>query len=255
MKLIIFFLSYASLWHSIHGQEYESTSFRLRGSDEELAAKAGQTAPVRRLIESMYMSAPILEAEISMSATPIIEAARRLIGDWEFCSSSTQCMNGCCSNRYSDDGELKCTPVGGFQADHCVTGPAPTPMVSPVTGCEGGGDACGCGLGGDGGQISMNRFWGNDNDEKVFGCGGAFALDGASWDAQLGGTLSETGGEVSAMQSAGLTFSQSASYDGWEGCCLICGVNLELTGKISTGWYCVKDFFSTGIWLKGVNKQ
>jgi hypothetical protein len=81
MKLIIFFLSYASLWHSIHGQEYESTSFRLRGSDEELAAKAGQTTPVRRLIESMYMSAPILEAEISMSATPIIEAARSLIGD------------------------------------------------------------------------------------------------------------------------------------------------------------------------------
>ena len=36
-------------------------------------------------------------------------------GDWEFCSSSSQCRNGCCSSRYSDDSKLKCTPVGGFK--------------------------------------------------------------------------------------------------------------------------------------------
>jgi len=42
--------------------------------------------------------------------------------DWTFCSSSSQCRNGCCSRLYSNDGRLKCTPVGGFQASHCVTG-------------------------------------------------------------------------------------------------------------------------------------
>jgi hypothetical protein len=26
-----------------------------------------------------------------------------------------------------------------------------------------------------------------------------------------------------------------------------------LAGRLSSGWYCEKDFFSTGIWLKGVN--
>jgi hypothetical protein len=36
-------------------------------------------------------------------------------GDWEFCSSSSQCRNGCCNSRYSDDSKLKCTPVGGFK--------------------------------------------------------------------------------------------------------------------------------------------
>jgi hypothetical protein len=86
------------------------------------------------------------------------------------------------------------------------------------------------------------------------GCGGAFKLDGASWSAQWGGTLSETGPEASVMQSVGLTFSQSASYDGWEACALICGVNLQIAGKLSPGWYYEKDFFSTGIWLKGANK-
>jgi len=168
--------------------------------------------------------------------------------------------DACCpANAYFDWSAGQCTCISDYQWDGsaCISTPPPPNqgLVNPVTGCEGGGGACGCGLGGDGGQISMNRFWGNDNDEQVFGCGGAFALDGATWDAQWGGTLSESGPEASVMQSVGLTFSQSASYDGWEGCCLICGVNLELTGKISTGWYCEKDFFSTGIWLKGVNKQ
>ena len=44
------------------------------------------------------------------------------LGDGTFCSSSSQCRNGCCSRLYSNDGRLKCTPVGGFQASHCVTG-------------------------------------------------------------------------------------------------------------------------------------
>ena len=33
-----------------------------------------------------------------------------LLGDWEFCSASSQCADGCCSTQYSGDGLLKCTP-------------------------------------------------------------------------------------------------------------------------------------------------
>lgn len=41
--------------------------------------------------------------------------------DWELCSTSTECFNVCCSNKYSDDGLLKCTPVGGFKPwEGCV---------------------------------------------------------------------------------------------------------------------------------------
>ena len=63
---------------------------------------------------------------------PVDGGSSGSLGDWEFCSSSSQCRNGCCSRLHSDDGRLKCTPVGGFQASHCVTGgPAPTPTRPP----------------------------------------------------------------------------------------------------------------------------
>ncbi|PRP84963.1 hypothetical protein PROFUN_07348 [Planoprotostelium fungivorum] len=38
--------------------------------------------------------------------------------DWEFCSSSSECNNGCCSSQYSGDGKTKCTPGGS----NCVSG-------------------------------------------------------------------------------------------------------------------------------------
>jgi hypothetical protein len=100
----------------------------------------------------------------------------------------------------------------------------------------------------------MNRFFGDNNDQKVHGCGGAFQLTGASLNQQWGGTLSSSGPEASVATSIGLDFSQQTSADGWEGCCNICGFNLQMAGKISDGWFCEKDFFSTGIWLKGKNK-
>lgn len=33
-------------------------------------------------------------------------------GEWEFCGSNAECANGCCSNKWSDDGKNKCTPGG-----------------------------------------------------------------------------------------------------------------------------------------------
>ncbi|TPX38114.1 hypothetical protein SmJEL517_g00359 [Synchytrium microbalum] len=34
------------------------------------------------------------------------------LGDWVFCSKSSQCANNCCSKEYSNDGKYKCTPGG-----------------------------------------------------------------------------------------------------------------------------------------------
>jgi hypothetical protein len=185
-------------------------------------------------------------------------------GYWESSANKCSCHSwdvwtgdACCpANGHFAWNENKCTCNSGYQLDgsSCIDTTPPPPRITPVAQCSGNGGACGCGLGGDGHIISMNKFFGDSNDEKVWGCGGAFKLDGATWNSQWGGTISETGPEASVMNSVGLTFSSSASYDGWEGCCLICGVNLQIEGKLSDGWYCEKDLFSTGIWLKGTNK-
>lgn len=126
--------------------------------------------------------------------------------------------------------------------------------MGPIYSCMGNGGSCGCGRGSDGKLITLNRFWGDDTDEKVYGCGGAFKLDGMTWSSQWGATLTEAGPEANVAHSVGLSFSQEASYDGWEACCMICGVNLQMAGRIMDGWYCDKDLFSTGIWLVGRDK-
>ncbi|OWA54640.1 hypothetical protein BV898_19039 [Hypsibius exemplaris] len=40
----------------------------------------------------------------------------------------------------------------------------------------------------------------------------------------------------------------------WEACCAACGSALQSSNSIKSGWHCEKDFFSTGIWLKGCQK-
>lgn len=152
-----------------------------------------------------------------------------------------------------------CDCVGPNKCDICKTckcdnncdclAPALPAYPTEIT-CVGDGGACGCGRGGDGKLITLNRFFGDDSDQQVWGCGGAFSLNGGTWGAEWAATTTGT----SAGTKAGMDFSQQVSYDGWEGCCFICGANLQLAGKLSSGWYCEKDFFSTGIWLKGKNK-
>jgi hypothetical protein len=82
-----------------------------------------------------------------------------------------------------------------------------------IEGCNGDGGACMCGFDSAGGLMTMDRFYGDWNDEKVYGIRGD-----------------------------------------WEAGCMTCAQNLVNAGKLSNGWRCVKDTFSTGIWLKGVNK-
>src|SRR5688500_15702376 len=43
---------------------------------------------------------------------PSIRAGGNL-GDWAFCTTDSECINGCCSKEYSDDGKYKCTPGSG----------------------------------------------------------------------------------------------------------------------------------------------
>jgi hypothetical protein len=167
-------------------------------------------------------------------------------------ASSNQCFcnswdvwtgDACCpANAYFDWNNYQCTCNSNYQWDGSACIEIQTSSgISPIDLCAGDGGACQCGQGGDGSLITLNRFWGDATDEQVFGCGGAFHLDGATLEAQYGGD--PTG-------SLGLSFSQADSFDGWEGCCYICGLNLQIAGKLSSGWYCEKDFFSTGIWLK-----
>eukprot|EP00457_Paulinella_chromatophora_P006952 gb/GEZN01006972.1/.p1 GENE.gb/GEZN01006972.1/~~gb/GEZN01006972.1/.p1 ORF type:complete len:376 (-),score=21.07 gb/GEZN01006972.1/:265-1392(-) len=128
-----------------------------------------------------------------------------------------------------------------------------------LTTCNGAGGTCGCGYSNGNTPITLNRFYGDNSDEKVWGCGGGFGLDGATWNRQWGGSLDSTGPQGSISDTVGLSFSSSASFYGWEGCCYICGLNLQMAGVLSEGWHCAKDSIfggwgATGIWLKGKNK-
>jgi len=69
--------------------------------------------------------------------TPPPPSPTSLKGDWQLCSTSKECQNGCCSSKYStSDGLLKCTPVGGFKpSEGCVesaTSPSPRPTPVPT---------------------------------------------------------------------------------------------------------------------------
>lgn len=102
-----------------HGKNLESQfpagAIKLRGGvdhrtliGDSLRISSGATGAIRGASEA---------------PPPPVLRRRRLqsLGDWEFCSTSDQCNNGCCSSVYSDDGQLKCTPlIGGFTPDICV---------------------------------------------------------------------------------------------------------------------------------------
>ena len=107
--------------------------------------------------------------------------------------------------------------------------------------CSGNGGACSV-INTPSGLITLNRFDADGTDEKVWGCGGAFKLDGATLAASL---KKEPSADIS------LSFSQGDSFAGWEGCYNSAGEALQSRGYLSDGWFCEKDFFATGIWLKG----
>ena len=116
------------------------------------------------------------------------------------------------------------------------------------------GGACRCGSDGNPDKpngISLNRFYGDKTDQKIWGCGGAFQLTGASAYAQFSATFSTNEIKATAMAGLNMQFGQSDSYLGWEACCYVCGATLQVASRLSPGWYCERDALSTGIWLKG----
>jgi hypothetical protein len=89
--------------------------------------------PQSTVMTSGSPQSTVLPAESPQSTvTPTVSRSEQMtsssnntqsIGDWEFCLSSSQCGNGCCSKEYSDDGKLKCTPLtGGYNPSICVGG-------------------------------------------------------------------------------------------------------------------------------------
>ena len=62
------------------------------------------------------------EGCVGSSAT-VVSSATPMRGEWEVCGNSNQCINRCCSGKYSG-GILKCTPVGGFKPGEGCTGSA-----------------------------------------------------------------------------------------------------------------------------------
>jgi hypothetical protein len=65
-------------------------------------------------------------AEVNRHESVSRDLATMAVGplrDWERCSASAHCGNQCCSKKYSHDGQLKCTPVGGYKpSEGCVRG-------------------------------------------------------------------------------------------------------------------------------------
>jgi hypothetical protein len=132
--------------------------------------------------------------------------------------------------------EAKCKQFGGCVAKNVWYFDSTTRYDSFIK-CSGNGGACTALEG-----ITLNRFDADGTDEKVWGCGFKFSLTGV----ELAATLAE---EPSAEVK--LSFGQSESFLGWEGCCAAAGEALQSRGYLSDGWFCEKDFFGTGIWLKG----
>jgi len=277
------------MWHSVHGDE----SSYLRESDIEVdMAKSGGSPGLSAMSASDLQKGSSSGLRKSRKDTRRLTCGSGNVGDGT-CANEGECCSqygwcgtsaehcggspgpgptpggGTCGSGNVGDGTCAnagecCSQYGwcGTSAEHCGGSPGPGPTgedtsgssEGPLTGlCDSNGGSCGCGTDGSGRDITLNRFFGDWNDETVFGCGGAFALSGAELGAQWETTFSEGGPEASTGASLGLSFSQGESWNGWEGCCYVCGVNLQMAGKLSSGWYCEKDFFSTGIWLKGVN--
>ncbi|KAJ3122324.1 hypothetical protein HK098_002947 [Nowakowskiella sp. JEL0407] len=66
-------------------------------------------------------------SSIAPSPSPVLK------GEWEFCTSNSECANKCCSKEYSGDGKFKCTPYGSqCTGIKTTTTKTITSLVSPA---------------------------------------------------------------------------------------------------------------------------
>ena len=146
MKLITFV--FATLWHFAHAQEELGSSTFLFGvgSGEnnvnvELAIEEEDIETTTYVDTSSYGDDDGIDLHERELRNPFGAAIATLglqlqgifggsdgggagsLKDYLVCNTNSQCKNGCCSNHYSNDGRLKCTPLnGGFNAAICNAG-------------------------------------------------------------------------------------------------------------------------------------
>ncbi|PRP85183.1 hypothetical protein PROFUN_07130 [Planoprotostelium fungivorum] len=130
------------------------------------------TALIVCALVAFVVAAPVQEngAEAVDANPEVLAMLERLMkrgskGDWEFCTTSSDCSNNCCSKQYSGDGKLKCTP-GGSQ---CVNGGSST------------GSSTGNGGGSSGGFTVPRNAWPRN-----------FSMDGTPFAPGTGGEASTT---------------------------------------------------------------
>ncbi len=92
-----------------------------------LGGDGGEDSPSTTSSSPRSMSfspSPLPTLRLSTSPTLRVTSSPtlQLLEDWEFCTAHAQCANGCCSRQYSDDQQLKCTPLddGEFNPDICI---------------------------------------------------------------------------------------------------------------------------------------
>ena len=123
---------FATVWYLAHGQEEEASTL-LRGGG------IGENNVELEIIEGEETNNVVTnygDDGIILHERQLQDWGAGSLGDWAFCSSSSQCRSACCSRLHTNNGRIvqKCIPVGSFQASHCVsTGPAPTPTPPPQT--------------------------------------------------------------------------------------------------------------------------
>ena len=66
----------------------------------------------------------VVEAGAAAASSKVV--VLNTLGDWTVCTDSNQCVNQCCSSKYSSS-ILKCTPVGGFKPWEGCVGSGATP--------------------------------------------------------------------------------------------------------------------------------
>ncbi|KAJ3123537.1 serine protease [Nowakowskiella sp. JEL0407] len=86
------------------------------------------TTPTKTTLKSTFTTTITVK---STSATSNKLISPVLLGDWAFCTSSSQCANKCCSKQYSNDGKFKCTPGGTLS--QCLSNPTTVTKAMTIT--------------------------------------------------------------------------------------------------------------------------
>jgi hypothetical protein len=158
----------------------------------------------------------IITATTALLPFFLAQVQSQSLGDWAFCSSSSQCRNGCCSKQYSSDGKLKCTPLtGGYNPSICVGGSS--------AGGSGLGDWAFCSSNSQCSNGCCSSKYSNDGKTKCTPLSGGFNANictGAGGGSTGGGTASLYSGsgsgtfyyDVTGRSCSGPSYAENQGY-------------------------------------------